>query len=123
MARIAPGFECVVKAAHDFDRLDVDRVLFFELVLLVARNEREPVDMLVKISKRKLDGVDAAVVEKRERTLVLRLKIVQRDVCEVGDDHISGNLADAALGSEIADVPKCLRLCPPEVFAKALMLN
>ena len=41
VARVAAGFERVVKVAHDFGGFDVDGVLFLEFVLLVAGDEGE----------------------------------------------------------------------------------
>ena len=53
VAGVAAGFEGVVEVAHDFDGFEVDGVLFLELVLLVAGDEGEGVDVLVEVGQRK----------------------------------------------------------------------
>ena len=61
---VAAGFQRVVQVAHDLDGFEVDRVLVLELVLLVAGDEGEGVNVLVEVGQRKFDGRHAAVVEK-----------------------------------------------------------
>ena len=49
VAGVTAGFEGVVETTHDFDGLEVNRVLFGKLVLFVTGNESEILDVLVKI--------------------------------------------------------------------------
>ncbi|MGB6877224.1 MAG: hypothetical protein WBD87_14450 [Candidatus Acidiferrales bacterium] len=93
MSGVAPGFESVVEAAHDFDGFEVDGVLLYEFVLLVASDEGEFVDVLVKIGERKFYGVDAAVFKEREGALVVWLKIMKGDAGKIGDDDVAGFLS------------------------------
>src|SRR6185437_7618324 len=88
MAGVAAGFEGVVQMAHDFDGFEIDRLLFDEFVLLVAGDEGEFVDVIVKVSEREFDGTDAAIVKKREISLVFGLEVMQGDAGEVGDKDV-----------------------------------
>ena len=83
MSRVAACFQRVVQAAHDFDRFKVDRVLFLELVLLVAGDECEGVDVFVEISQREFDGSHAPVAKEWEMSLVFVLKVVQGNAGKV----------------------------------------
>jgi len=65
MPGIAACFQRVMEATHDFDRFDIDWVLFLELVLLVARYECKSVDIFVELGEREFDGGDAPAVEER----------------------------------------------------------
>ena len=56
VAGVTARFQRVVQAAHDFDGLDVDRVLFFEFVLLVAGDECEVMNVLVEVGERKFES-------------------------------------------------------------------
>ncbi len=60
VARVAARLQRVVKIAHDFDGLDVDGVLLLKFMLLVAGNEREVLDVTMKIGEREFTG-DAAL--------------------------------------------------------------
>src|SRR5581483_4922012 len=123
MAGITTLFKSVMQAAHDLDGLNVDGVLLFKLVLLVARNEGNAVNVLVKVSQRKLDGVDAIGIEKRQRPLVVRFEIMQGDAGKVRDDYVARNLIVAAFAGEILNITKSLRLSLAEVFAETLVFN
>jgi hypothetical protein len=48
-----------VQVAHDFDGFEVDGILLDEFVLLVASEEGEFVDVVVKIRQLKRDGFKA----------------------------------------------------------------
>jgi hypothetical protein len=89
VAGVAAGFERVVKFAENFSGFDVDRVFFLVGMLLVAGNEGESVDVFVKIGERKFNGCAAPFVEERQVALFLRLKVVQRDAREIGDDDVA----------------------------------
>ncbi|MGB2781366.1 MAG: hypothetical protein WBD63_07810, partial [Phycisphaerae bacterium] len=59
-----------MKIAHDADCLEVNRVLVLELVLLVAWDEGEVMDVAVKVGEANLNRVDAA--QEWQGTLVIR---------------------------------------------------
>src|SRR6185437_14112958 len=123
MAGVAALFQGIMQAAHDFNRLNVDGVLFFKLVLLVAGNEGEVVDVLVKIGQREFGGVNEAIIQQGQGALVIRLKVMQGDAGEIRDDYIARNFIFAAFAREVMDVTKCLRLGPAKVFSKTLVLD
>ncbi|MGC2422508.1 MAG: hypothetical protein WA405_12765 [Candidatus Acidiferrales bacterium] len=52
-----------MEAAHDFDRLDIDGVLLFKLVLFVSGDKCEVMDVLVEFGEREFDGGNTAEVE------------------------------------------------------------
>jgi hypothetical protein len=116
---VAAGFEGVVKFAHDFDGFEVDRILFLKRVLLVAGNEREMLDVTVKISERKFVGDSALFVEQRQVALFLRLQVVQRNPRKVGNDDIAGDFVAAGrVIGQIADLLKSLGLGLAQVFTE-----
>src|SRR5205809_1719417 len=76
MAGITASFKGVVQIAHDLDGLDIDRVFLLKCVLLVTRNEREMLNVAMKLGERKLVGDAAPLVEERQVALLLWLEIV-----------------------------------------------
>ncbi len=112
-----------MQAAHDLDGFNVDRVLLLKLVLLVARDECEGMNVFVEISQRKFDARHAPVAEEREMSLVLRLEVVQGDAGKVGNDDVSGNFVRSSFAREVLNVAEGLRLGFAEVFAAALVLD
>ena len=120
---VAAGFDGVVQVAHDGDGFEVDRVLVLELVLFVAGDERESVDVPVELSQGELDGGDAELVEEREVALVVGLQIVDGDAGEVGEDDVAGDFLLATLADEIADVAEGLGLRLAEVATEALVFD
>ena len=97
VAGVAAGFQGVVQFAENFGGFDVDRVFFLERVLLVARNEREGVDVFVKIGERKFHHRAAPLVEQRQVALLLRLQVVQRDARKIRDDDVAGHFRAGGL--------------------------
>ena len=92
MALITSGFKRVVEAAReDFNGLNVDGILLFELVLLITWDKREGVNMLVEVSKRELNGRNSPIVKQRKIFLFVGFKIVQGDAGEVGNDDVAQN--------------------------------
>jgi hypothetical protein len=123
MTGVATLLKGIMQAAHNFNRLNVDGVLFFKLMLLIAGNESEVVNVLVKVSQRKFKGVNAAGIKQGQRALVIGLKIVQGDAGEIGDDYIARNFIDTSCAREVLNIPKSLRLGLAQVFAKAFVFH
>ena len=123
MALVAAGLQGVVKIVHDLYGAEVDRVLVLEPVLLVARDERKMVDVLVQLGERKLDALDAEPSNNGSLLLLFRLQIVERDPGKVGNDDVAGNVVLPALADEVLDVAEGLRLGFAQVFAEALVLD
>jgi hypothetical protein len=123
VAGVAAGFEGVVKVAENLSGFDVDRVFFLERVLLVAGNEGEGVNVAMKISERKFNGRAPPFVEERQVALFLRLKVVQRDAREIGDDDVARELGGWICAGEVLDLIKRLRFCFTEVFAKTFVFD
>ncbi|HEV2970436.1 MAG TPA: hypothetical protein VGY55_10630, partial [Pirellulales bacterium] len=63
MAAITAMFQSVVKIAHDSHGAKIDRVLVFKPMSLVARYEREFMDMAMQLGEREFARVDAETVE------------------------------------------------------------
>ena len=82
---VTSGFERVVQVAHNGDGFEVDRVLIFKFMLLVAGDERELIDVAVKVIEWKL-----------ERYLLF--EIVKGDFREIAHDDKTGAFIVAALG-------------------------
>ena len=76
---------------------DVDGVLFLELVLLVAGDEGEGVDVLVEFGQRELQSRRRGVCRRAAGRAVLGLQIVQGDAGEIGDDDVARDFLVAAL--------------------------
>ncbi len=121
VAGVAAAFKGVVKFPENFCGLDIDRVFFLVSMLLVAGNEREGVDVAMKICERKFNGRPAPFVEERQVALFLRLKVVQRDAREIGNDDVARDFGVAAFVGQVLDVAKCLRLRFAQVFAKTFV--
>ena len=123
MTGVAALFERVVKLAENFSGFDIDRVLVFIGMLLVAGNESEGVDVFVKISEREFNGRATTFVEERQVALLLRFKVMQRDPREIGDNDVARDFGVAAFVSEVLEIIKCLRLRLAEVFAKTFVFD
>ena len=119
VAGIAASFQGIVEVAHNFDGLNIDRVLFFEFVLLVAGDECEVVNVAVKLGERKFGGGNATH-SKRGRTLFFGLQIVQGDAGEIGNDDIARNFIHAPFPREVLDVAESLRSALPKSLPKLL---
>jgi hypothetical protein len=72
-----------VKCTKDFGGLNVDWILFLKAVLLVAGNEGEGMDVLVKLRERELHGRNVNAVEKRQAALVFRFQIAMPRECRL----------------------------------------
>jgi hypothetical protein len=77
MTFVAGGLEEVVELAEFFGGLDVDGVLLAKCVRLVASDETEAADVLVKLFEGKLDWVFVGI------------EVVEADATEVGDDDVA----------------------------------
>jgi len=73
--------EEIVEFAELFSGLDVGLVLRWIGFRLVASNESEEPDVLVKLFERELDGV------------FVRIEVVEADTGEVGDDDVTREVA------------------------------
>jgi hypothetical protein len=76
MPSVATLLERIMEIPQNLDRLQVDRILIFELVLLVPRDEREIVDVLVKLRERELNRPYSELIEDRKIQLLFRLQIM-----------------------------------------------
>lgn len=123
MAGVAAGFEGIVKFAENFSGFDVDRVLLFVGVLLVAGDEGEVVDVAVKIGERKFNGRAAPFVEERQVALFLRLKVVQRYAREIGDDDVARDFGVAPFMGEVLNVFERLGFCFAEVLPETFVFH
>ena len=104
VAGITAGFKGIVESAHDVDGLEVDRVLVFKAVLLVAGDEPKGVDLLVQLREGKFQRADPPAIDERQVLLLLRLQIVQRDAREVRDDDVARDLVLPPLADQMPDV-------------------
>ena len=66
MAGVAAGFQFIVELAENLGGLDVDGVLFLEGVLLVAGDEGEVVNVLVKLGQREFRGLVTPAGKERQ---------------------------------------------------------
>ena len=73
---------------------EVGGVFGIEPVLGVAGDEGEVADVLVEIGQREFDA-GRQTLEQRGVGVLLRLKVVEGDAGEIGDDQPAGNLAVA----------------------------
>ena len=83
VAFVAYGLHLVVQPAHALGGLDVDRVLFFDLVRLVTGDETERLYVLVQ-------------VRQREFELGVFLQVVQAEFREIRDQYV---FREVALGN------------------------
>ena len=58
MSRVASGFHGIVQSAHDFRRLDVDRVFMRERADLITGNKAKEADMAMQIFYSNFDTLD-----------------------------------------------------------------
>ena len=123
MPRVAASFQGVVKAAHDSDGFNVDRVLFHEFVLLVAGDECEGVDTVMKFGDGEFERFDAAAGEEGQVSLRFGFKVMERDAGEVGNDDVAGDFVVAAFIDKCLDVIESLGLSTAEVLPGALVLH
>ena len=108
MPRITACFKGIVQTPHDLNRFDVDRVLFGELVLLVAWDECKLTNLLVKVGQWKFDGLHAAAFKERQVALVFRFKIVEGDTGKVRNDDVARNFVCASLACQVLNVSEGL---------------
>lgn len=116
------GFQRVVQVAHELGGFFVGGVFGVELVLPVARHEKEVADVLVQFGQRKLEGGREAL-EQGCVGVWLGFEVVDGDALEVGDDEVAGDFFAAPAVHEAADVVHALRVRFAEVFARALVLD
>ena len=120
VALVAARFQGVVQIVHDPHGLEVDRVLVLKVVLLIARNEGEIVDMTVQLVQRERDPMAAANGLLHR---VFRLQIPQADPRKIGNDHVAGHFLLPAGADEVGDIAVGLRLGLVKILAAALVLH
>jgi hypothetical protein len=123
VSRIAARFKRVVQRAENFGGFDVDRVLLLKLVLLVAGNEGEGVDVFVKFGERKLNCGDAAIIKQRQTLLVFRFQVVQCDAVEIRNDDVTGNFFCAAFAHQVLNVAERLRFGLAQILASGFVFH
>ena len=106
MAGVAGLFKRVVQVAHEFGRLNVDRVLILEGAFLHAQNETELFDMVGQVGQS----------EKRAFPLV---QVPQLKGLEVADQNVTGTVL---LGQGV-EVVAGLFVGFGQVVAGAFLLN
>ena len=112
-----------MQRAENFGGFDVDGVLFFKLVLLIAGNEGEGVDVFMKFGERKLDRGDAAIIKQRQTFLVFGFKVVQGDAVEIGNDDVAGNFFRAPFARQVLNVAERLRFGLAQIFASGFVFH
>ena len=108
-----------MKIPKNFNGFNIDWVLLLKFMLLVAGNEREVLDVAVKIGEWEFVGDAAFLVEQRQVALFFRLQIMQGNPREIGDNDVTRDFVAAGrVVGQIADVLKGLRLGLAQVFAE-----
>ncbi len=117
VAFVSAGLQRVVQAVHDGDRLQIDRVVILEAVLLVAGDEGERMNRAVQIGKCEFGRLDP------RPGVVLGLKVVQFKAGKVGNDDIPRHFILASLADQILDIIEGLRFRLAEVLATTFVLD
>ena len=119
---IAARFQGIVQVAHELRGFEVGGVFGVKLVIRVAGNEREVVDVFVEVGQSEFDARRQTVKERRVGVLFW-FKIVEGDAGEIRDDQPAGNLAVAPGILEAADVGHALRVRLSQILAGGLVFH
>ena len=71
-----------MQIGHDPRRVEIRGIFGIELLLFIAGNEGEGVNVAVQVGQHEFGLIDPAVGEQRKRPLVFRLQVVQGDAAE-----------------------------------------
>ena len=100
-----------VQFAHQLGGFDVDRVLFFDFVGLVADDEGEAVDVFVQVFQGEF-MLGSAFIK-------IGIQIIQSETRKIGHHHVAWQVALFYAG----EVIQCLTAGAIKVFTARFMLN